>query len=137
MDILLNSGAWLIQVLLLVASLVQRLAVAAWDDPIRSISIAVCATVLLACICRIDLLRRGVSRSTWFCVYLLFAVYALGVLLDLARARWVDWYECAGIGGILLYMALTRGLWRDGADPETVRDELRRSDGSLDEESAP
>lgn len=105
------------------------------DAFIRYGGIAICATVLVACVCRIDLLRYRVSRPAWFCVYLLFAVYALGVLLDLARARWPDWYECAGIGGVLVYMALTRGLWRNGADPETVRDELRRADGSAVEEA--
>lgn len=135
MDVLLNSGAWLVQALLVALNLAQRVVVATWDDPVRALGIAVCATVLLACICRIDLLRRGVSRSTWFCVYLLFAVYALGVLLDLVQARRVDWYECAGLGGVLLYMINTRKLWRHGPDPETVRDELRRADGSAVEEA--
>lgn len=101
------------------------------DAYIRFFGMAVCAVVLMACICRIDLMRFQINRAAWFCVYLLFAVYALGVLLDLAVARPVDWYEGAGIGGVLLYMVLTRNLWRRGPPPETETGALRRADGSL------
>ncbi|MBS0427617.1 MAG: hypothetical protein JSR41_10065 [Proteobacteria bacterium] len=136
MDALINLGAIAVQVPLVALQLLARLVAAALADPLRAGGMAVCAVVLLACVCRINLLQFRVSRSAWFCVYLLFAVYALGVLLDLARARGVDWYEGAGIGGVLLYMVLTRDLWRGGPDPETTRGELRNADGSLDKESA-
>lgn len=100
------------------------------DAFIRFFGMAVCAVVLMACICRIDLMRSHTSRAAWFAVYLLFAVYALGVLLDLIGARPVNLYEGAGIGGVLLYMALTRNLWRRGPPPETETGALRRADGS-------
>jgi hypothetical protein len=100
------------------------------DTAIRYLGMTVCAVVLMACICRIDLMRFQINRAAWFSVYLLFAVYALGVLLDLAVARSVDWYEGAGIGGVLLYMALTRNLWRQGPPVETETGGLRKADGS-------
>jgi len=100
------------------------------DTVIRCLGMAVCAGVLMACICRIDLMRLQINRAAWFAVYLLFAVYALGVLLDLAVARPVDWYEGAGIGGVLLYMVLTRKLWRQGPPAETETGGLRKADGS-------
>ncbi|WP_137860809.1 hypothetical protein [Variovorax sp. 3P27G3] len=100
------------------------------EAAIRCLGMAVCALVLMACICRIDLMRFHTNRAAWFAMYLLFAVYALGVLLDLLAARPVDWYEGAGVGGVLLYMALTRKLWRQGPPAETETGGLRKADGS-------
>jgi hypothetical protein len=100
------------------------------DVFVRFSGVGLCVLVLMACICRIDLMRFQVNRAAWFCVYLLFAVYALGVMLDLAVARPVDWYEGAGVGGVLLYMALTRNLWRQGPPAETETGDLRKADGS-------
>lgn len=93
--------------------------------------IAVAAIVLMAVICRVDQMKKGATRVPWVLTYVLFAVYALGVLLDLSFGRHVDWYESAGLGGLLLYMVLTRKLWRTGQDPETVRSALRRADGAI------
>lgn len=135
MDALLHLGAIALELPLVALQLLLRLYAAAIANPLRSAGMVVCTVVLLACVCRINLLQFRVSRSAWFCVYLLFAVYALGVLLDLARARWVDWYEAAGIGGVLLYMVLTRDLWRGGPDPETFRGDLRNADGSAVEDA--
>ena len=92
--------------------------------------VLVCALVLAGCICRIGLMNAGRNRYAWFVIYAAFAVYALGVGLDLATSRGVDWYECAGIGGLLLYLALTRHLWHGGSDPVTVRQDLRNADGT-------
>lgn len=101
------------------------------ETAIRYAGMAVCALVLMACICRIDLMRFHVNRAAWFVVYVMFAVYALGVLLDLVVGRAVDWYEVAGTGGVLLYMVLTRKQWARGrAARETETGALRRADGS-------
>jgi hypothetical protein len=97
---------------------------------LRMAGIGVCALVLFACVCRIDLMRSGRSRASWFLVYLCFAMYALGVLLDLAVSRPVDWYEGAGIGGLMLFMVLTRKSWHGEPAPETNSAELRRADGT-------
>ena len=97
---------------------------------LRYAGILICALVLMACVCRIDLMRSGRSRPSWFLIYLCFAVYTLGVLLDLAMNRWVDWYECAGVLGLLLFMLKTRQAWRGHPAPETDVGDLRRADGS-------
>lgn len=96
----------------------------------RFAAMAACLLVLVACICRIDLMRRGRSRPSWFLSYLLFAVYALGRLIALARDSQVDWYSIAGVFGLVLFMALTRKEWRGAPAPETDAAELRRADGS-------
>lgn len=92
---------------------------------------AVCAIVLVACVCRIDLMRSGRSRASWFVVYLLFAVFALGTLLALVADRAIDWWSAtAGAVGLLLFMALTRRDWQGRPAPETDAAELRRADGT-------
>lgn len=106
------------------------------DDPMRFVGIATCVIVLAAVACRIDQMRPRFTRLAWLVIYLLFAIFALGVLLDLARDRWVDWYDSAGVCGVLLYMIATRTYWRTGQDPITVRGDLRHADGSALEEGA-
>lgn len=95
----------------------------------RYASLLIAAAVLGACVCRIDMMRRGEHRATWFVVYALFAVLALGVALDQVMRHWVDWYETAGLVGVLLYMWETRGLWQTHAPPETETGDLRHADG--------
>lgn len=80
--------------------------------------------VLAACVCRIDQMRSSRHRWGWFLLYLLFAVYALGTLCGIWRHRAFSWDDAAGLGGMLLYMVLTRRLWVNGAPPETVKGEL-------------
>ena len=92
---------------------------------------ALCALVLVACVCRIDLMRSGRSRPSWFLVYLLFAVFALGTLLAFVADRAIDmWSAAAGAAGLLLFMALTRKEWHGRPAPETDAAELRRADGT-------
>jgi len=95
----------------------------------RYAGLLVCALVLMACVCRIDQMRRGRSLFAWFLVYVLSAMFTFGVLIDLARDRPVDWYDGAGVCGLLLYMVLTRKSWQRGADPSTDVSELRKADG--------
>lgn len=89
---------------------------------IKWVGIAVCLGVLLSCICRLDLLNPHNHKAGWRVLYLLFAAYAGGVLLDLWVISQVDWYEGAGVAGVLLHISLTRTLWRDGPPPETRKD---------------
>lgn len=91
-------------------------------DIVRYIGLAACIAVLLGCICRIGLMQRRRNHVSWWLIYVLLAVYAAGMALDLAIGRWVDWYEIAGIGGVLLYLERTRKLWRHGPPPETCTD---------------
>lgn len=79
---------------------------------------AICAMVVGACICRIDQLKAGRHRLGWILLYITLATFALGLLIDLAIGRDVDWYVCAGMAGILLQLHLTRKDWQWGAPPD-------------------
>jgi hypothetical protein len=83
-------------------------------DLYRYAMMVMCALVLMACVCRIDQMRHGRSRFAWFLVYTQAAMFALGVLIDLVRAYPIDWYNGAGVGGLLLYVVLTRHDWHIG-----------------------
>ncbi len=87
------------------------------------IGIAICLGVLIGCICRIDLLDPKRHRLGWRLLYILFSAYAGGVLMDLWVLGQVDWYEGAGVAGVLLHISLTRKLWRCGPPPETLKAE--------------
>ncbi len=89
-------------------------------------AIAACSFILVACICRIDLMRAKRNRWDWCALYVCFAAYALGTLLTLLRGGYFAWADLAGIGGVVLYMCLTRRLWANGAPPETVRGGLEQ-----------
>jgi len=99
------------------------------QELLRYAQILACALVLMACVCRIDQMRRGRSRFAWFLAYVLWAMFALGVLIDLVLRHPVDWYDGAGVLGLLLHMVLTRKRWHGGADPGTDVSELRKADG--------
>lgn len=107
------------------------------DDLLRYGAMAVCILVLAAVICRVDQMKKRITRWAWFATYVLYAIYALGVLLDLIAERPVVWYDAAGVGGLVLYMCLTRKRWEGHQDPDTIRSELRRADGKSLGEGAP
>lgn len=82
--------------------------------------VAVCALVIVACICRVNLMRRGQHKLGWALLYMLWAPFAGGMLIDLVlRDYKLDWWACFGIAGILLHMVLTRHKWAHGAPEET------------------
>ncbi|HSW19540.1 MAG TPA: hypothetical protein VLJ86_20135 [Ramlibacter sp.] len=83
--------------------------------------VLVCALVIAACICRIDMMRTASHQGGWIALYILWAPFALGVLIDLLQDRAVDWWACFGLAGILTHMVLTRRLWKNGAPPETLK----------------
>jgi len=82
-----------------------------------------CVAVIIACICRIDLMRSTRNSYVWFFVYAMFGAYAFGTALELCRGRAMDWNDAAGIGGILLMVLASWSRWVKGAPPETVRGE--------------
>jgi len=94
------------------------------DNLLRYAGMAACLVVLLACVCRIDLMRSTRTRAVWFVLYALFAMYALGTVLQIWRGGSFDWNDAAGIGGILVNVFATRHLWKNGQPPETVKGAL-------------
>lgn len=83
--------------------------------------VVVCALVIAGCICRVDLLRPRVHSDTWALMYILFATFAGGVLIDLVIERWVDWWACLGIAGVLLHLLVSRRQWAHGAPLEAEK----------------
>lgn len=82
--------------------------------------VVICALIVTACICRVNLMRFGRHKAGWLALYVLFAPFAGGMLIDLVTCPGkVDWWSCFGIAGILLHIALTRHHWIAGAPSET------------------
>lgn len=78
--------------------------------------IAACVFVVLACICRVNLMRYGISKPGWMALYILYAPFGGGMLLDLLLApQKVEWWACVGIAGIVVHLMLTRHHWSNGA----------------------
>lgn len=78
--------------------------------------VVVCAAVLLACICRVNLLQSPkLHRMSWGVLYIAYALFALGTLLDLILWAETDWWVCAGIAGVMLQLLLTHKDWKRAA----------------------
>lgn len=89
--------------------------------------VAVCAFIVLACICRVNLMRFGENKLGWLALYILWPPAAGGMLLDLLTApEAVNWWACCAIAGILVHIVLTRGHWSDGAPYYTRLQEQRQ-----------
>lgn len=91
------------------------------DRILNVIEMLACALVVAACICRVDKMRASRQSWRWFAVYALFAAYACGTLRDSWRGETMRWDDAAGIGGLMLYMLLTRQRWQQGPPPETAK----------------
>lgn len=83
--------------------------------------VLMCMSVLIGCVCRVNMMHSDRHKFGWFAMYAIYAVYAGGVLIDLLLNRWVDWYEAAGLAGVLLHLVMTRKLWSREPPPETVK----------------
>ena len=78
------------------------------------------AYVLLACVCRLNLMTPGNSRVLWRFVYVLLAAWTGWVGADLAELGTVTVRDAMGVLGLALYVHLTRHRWVDGV-PEVAR----------------
>jgi hypothetical protein len=75
-----------------------------------------CGFIVLACICRINLMRYGTNKLGWMALYILYAPFAGGMLLDLlTEPAKVEWWACVGVAGIAMHLVLTRRHWSMGA----------------------
>lgn len=77
--------------------------------------VVICIIVLLSCICRVNLLKLGRHRTAWGLLYIGWAVFAAGMLLDLLNTRDIDWWVCLGVGCVALQLLLTSRDWRGSA----------------------
>ena len=78
------------------------------------------AYVLLACVCRLNLMTPANSRILWRLVYVLLAAWTGWVAADLAELGTVTVRDALGVLGLALYVHLTRHRWVDGV-PEVAR----------------
>ena len=78
------------------------------------------AYVLLACVCRLNIMTPGNSSILWRLVYLLLAAWTGWVAADLAELGTVTVRDALGVLGLALYVHLTRRRWVDGV-PEVAR----------------
>jgi hypothetical protein len=81
-----------------------------------------CALILIvAAICRADMMNQRRHRTCWFVVYLLIFVHGL-VLLGRAIGAiqpplGLEWHDMPSAVVLVLYLALTRRQWNHGHAP--------------------
>ena len=76
--------------------------------------------VLLACVCRLNIMTPSTSSPLWRFVYVLLAAWTGWVGADLAELGTVTVRDAMGVLGLALYVHLTRHRWVDGV-PEVAR----------------
>jgi hypothetical protein len=78
--------------------------------------------VFSVCWDRLRQITWSTARPSFVAMYLLMAVWASGVALD-ALLDSVGTYQLAGIVGSLIWIVLTRNLWRSGIPPYASNNE--------------
>jgi ABC-type multidrug transport system permease subunit len=91
------------------------------DQFLKLVSLLAYLVVIAACVCRVDKMRASYHSWYWFLVYALFSAYALGMLISIWHGTPMGFADAACVGGLLLYMVLTRSRWSDGPPPETAK----------------
>ena len=86
---------------------------------LTAVILALCAAVLVACICRVNLLNGATDdKTSWVLLYCLYAVCAVSVAMDsLVEITTTD-YLC--IFAVSLNLMLTRKAWENGK-PDIVK----------------
>lgn len=89
---------------------------------VNILGIALCAFVVLCCICRLNVSHGGSWRVFLTQAMLIaFALWAIGTLVELARGSILTLHGAAAGLGILLYVILTFEEWRQ---PDTLGQHL-------------
>lgn len=90
----------------------------------------VCAAIVVSCVCRLDASRApaALRLSVPQVMYLSFAFWAFGTLLDLVAGIPVRWHDVAAGLGIVAQLALSYPRWQ-GHD--VVGDAIGWEDGSV------
>lgn len=76
--------------------------------------------VLLACICRVNMMEPGNSLWVWRALYIALAAWTGDVAADLASTGFVSLRDMMGVLAMATYMHLTRERWQHGV-PEVAR----------------
>ena len=84
--------------------------------------LVLCLFIIVACICRVNVMTASRNRFSWSAMYTLMAAFAGGELLDvLTLQRWMAWYELAGLVAVGLNLWLTHRHWSNGPPPITCK----------------
>lgn len=70
---------------------------------------------------RLRLINWRTTKCVHVAMYLLMAMWALGVIYDAATVG-VQWYQLSGLLGVLIWLYVTAESWRGGAPPATRTD---------------
>jgi hypothetical protein len=80
-----------------------------------------CAGIITACICRLDLLNARQHRIGWHLKYVLMSFFAGGEFLDAVLGMdMISAPELVGLLAVALHLALTQQHWLNGP-PEIAR----------------
>lgn len=83
-----------------------------------ALTLALTLAAVWSVLCRINHMRPGVTRGA---VFVQHAALALGLFADLLLQA--DWGRAALAAGVLIYLLLGAGRWRDGPPSETRAEE--------------
>jgi hypothetical protein len=88
-----------------------------------AVYLPLCLFIIIACACRVNLMTASQNKVGWGAMYILFAAYAGGELIDvLTTGHWMATHELLGLIGIAGNLALTHKHWREGPPPLTQKE---------------
>lgn len=80
-----------------------------------------CLAIVAACVCRINVMTAKRNKLSWWLMYMLFAAYALAVLIDgLATREWNKAY-LLGLAALGANLLITMKNWRTGPPPMSCK----------------
>lgn len=83
--------------------------------------IVLCLGIVAAVICRVDEMNRKRNKLSWWLMYMLFAAFALAVLIDgVATREWNKAY-LLGLAALGANLLITMKNWRGGPPPMSCR----------------
>lgn len=89
---------------------------------LHMVYLGLCCFIIVACICRVNVMTASRNRFAWSAMYILMAAFAAGELIDvLTLRRWMVWHELAGLCAVALNLLLTHRHWRHGPPAITCK----------------
>lgn len=88
---------------------------------LHAVYLLACGGVIAAVVCRLDDMNRKRNKLSWFFMYVLFAAFALAVLIDgMATREWNKAY-LLGLAAMGANLLITMKSWRGGPPPMSCR----------------
>lgn len=84
--------------------------------------VPLCLGIIVACICRVNMMTASSNKAGWSAMYILMAAYAGGELIDVLRLQiWMSTHELLGLLAMALNLGLTHRHWRQGPPQITCK----------------